>query len=199
MNRDQWNRRYASHELLWSAGPNQFIEAELASLPPGPALDLAAGEGRNAIWLAGRGWRVHAVDFSDVALDRGRRLAGERGARIEWEQADLTVWSPAARAYDLVVVAYLHLPWDPMRSVLRRAADAVAPGGTFLLVGHDRRNLTEGYGGPSFAEALYGPGDVSAELGDLRIERADTVERRVAVDGGERVALDVLVRARRER
>ncbi|MFL6133228.1 MAG: class I SAM-dependent methyltransferase, partial [Nocardioidaceae bacterium] len=67
-----WDERYAASELIWSATPNRFVEAELTSLPPGRAVDLAAGEGRNALWLADRGWHVTAVDFSLAGLDKGR-------------------------------------------------------------------------------------------------------------------------------
>ena len=77
MDAEAWNERYRTSELMWSAGPNQFVEAELADLAPGRAVDLAAGEGRNAIWLARRGWQVTAVDFSQVALDKGRAIAGD--------------------------------------------------------------------------------------------------------------------------
>jgi ubiquinone/menaquinone biosynthesis C-methylase UbiE len=71
----EWDRRYAAAELVWTAEPNRFAVAELQDLPPGRALDVAAGEGRNAVWLASRGWQVTAVDFSAAGLDKGRRLA----------------------------------------------------------------------------------------------------------------------------
>jgi 2-polyprenyl-3-methyl-5-hydroxy-6-metoxy-1,4-benzoquinol methylase len=67
--REDWNARYAASELLWTAEPNRLFAAEIAGLEPGRALDLACGEGRNAVWLAEQGWRVTAVDFSDVALE----------------------------------------------------------------------------------------------------------------------------------
>lgn len=75
MEATEWDRRYAEQELVWSAGPNQFLVEEAAGLAPGRALDVAAGEGRNAVWLAERGWRVTAVDFSTVGIDKGRRIA----------------------------------------------------------------------------------------------------------------------------
>lgn len=189
MNSEDWNRRYAETELVWSAGPNRFLAAEAADLPPGRALDLACGEGRNAIWLAERGWQVTAVDFSEVAVEKGRK----RNGAIDFQVADLLAWEPAEAAYDLAIVFYLQLPADELRVVLDRAARAVAPGGTFLLVGHDLRNLTEGHGGPKDAAVLYTPEDVVAALGDLEVERAETVERPV----DDAVALDVLVRASR--
>ena len=87
MDAKAWDERYADSELVWSVEPNQFVAAECADLPPGRALDLAAGEGRNAIWLARRGWDVTAVDFSQAGLDKGRRLAGELA--IEWVCGDV--------------------------------------------------------------------------------------------------------------
>ncbi len=195
VDQSDWNQRYRSTELLWSAGPNQFVVPELSDLPPGRALDLAAGEGRNSIWLASRGWQVTAVDFADVAVQRGRAWAERIGVQVDWLVADLTGYVPATQAYDLVLLAYLQLPWPSMQQVLGRAADAVAPGGTLLLVGHDTRNLAEGYGGPKSTEFLYSPEAVSAGLRGLTIVRAATVPRKVETDQGPRVALDCLVRA----
>jgi SAM-dependent methyltransferase len=203
-----WDERYAASELVWSVGPNQFIEAECADLSPGRALDLAAGEGRNAIWLARRGWEVTAVDFSQVALDKGRTLAGD--VDVEWVCADATTWTPAD-SYDLVVIAYLQLPAHERREAVRHGFGALRSGGTFLLVGHDTTNLTEGTGGPQDARVLLTAEDVLADLAteELEIVLAGRVERVVAnpdedehgadEHGGvtERTAYDCLVRLRR--
>ena len=197
MDREGWNRRYAKTELLWSARQNRFLEAEAASLPPGRALDIACGEGRNAVWLAQRGWRVVGVDFSDVGLTKAKRLANERGVHVEWVQADVREYMPAAGAYDLVVVLYLHLPADDRHRVLTRTASAVAPGGTLLVVGHDASNPAEGHGGPQDPAILFTPGEVAGELAGLTIERAERVRRAIATAGGDAQAIDALVRAKR--
>jgi len=198
MDASQWNDRYRDSELVWSAGPNQFVEAICADLPPGRSIDLAAGEGRNALWLAERGWHSTAVDFSDVAIDKMRRIAERRGVDLTGEVADLTTYEPVAAAYDLVLFNYLQLPADQLDPILTRAAGAVAPGGTFLLVNHDLANLDGGYGGPQSPAVLTTPEQVVAAIGDeLVIERAEIVERRVQTADGERVALDTLVLARR--
>ena len=147
--RDKWNRRYAEDDRIHStAVPNQFFVAEAADLSPGRALDLACGAGRNAVWLAERGWQVTAVDFSGVALSMARALAASRGVGVEWMEADVVEWSPPPGVYDLVAVLYLQLPADERRIVLRHAAAAVRPGGTLLVVGHDLLNLTEGWEDP---------------------------------------------------
>ena len=199
MGREEWNRRYARNELIWTAQPNRFLVAETAGLPPGRALDIACGEGRNAVWLAEQGWRVTGVDFSDTALDKAHRLAGARGVEAEWEQADLLEYRPEARAYDLVILFYLQLPETERRPVVRAAAEAVAPGGTLLLVAHDSSNLEHGHGGPQHPAVLYTAAAVAADLDGtgLEIERAEVVERPVETPEGERTALDALVSARR--
>ena len=166
-------------------------------LAPGRALDIACGEGRNAVWLAEHGWRVTAVDLSSVGLAKARQLAAARGVEIELVHADVLAWDPEPRAFDLVAVIYLQLPHDELAAALERASDAVAPGGTLLVLGHDTTNLTDGHGGPRDASVLFTPEDVIASLAGLDVERAEKVRRTVALDGGEAVAIDALVRARR--
>ena len=195
MRREDWDRRYAEKDLLWSATPNRFLVAEVSDLVPGRALDLACGEGRNAVWLASLGWQVTAVDFSEVAIAKGKERASQEAVDVDFRACDLLDFEPEAGAFDLVLVLYLQLPADERRQVLAKAASAVAPGGTFFLVGHDLRNLAEGVGGPSDPGVLYTPGDIVAELAGLEVEKAETVLR--DVDDADRPALDALVRARR--
>lgn len=197
--REDWNARYAGKELVWTAEPNRLFAAEVEALEPGRALDLACGEGRNAVWLAEKGWRVTAVDFSDVALAKAERLAASRGVEIEWVLADVLDYEPERRAFDLVALLYLQLPHDELVQAVRSAADAVAPGGTLLVIGHDTTNLTEGHGGPKDASVLFSPEDVVSHVGDLLVERAERVRRSVGVDDGEATAIDAFVRARRPR
>ncbi|MBK9739830.1 MAG: class I SAM-dependent methyltransferase [Actinobacteria bacterium] len=199
MDSSHWDERYAASDLVWSATPNMWVEQLTADLTPGTAVDLAGGEGRNALWLAERGWQATVVDFSQVALDRAQQWAAERlGAdahRLRTEQADLLAYAPPARAYDLVLVVYLQVPADQRRPVMRAAAEAVAPGGRLLIVAHDTENLSRGVGGPQAPEVLYSPADLLADLAGtgLTIDRAETVERPVQSEAGLRQALDALV------
>jgi hypothetical protein len=141
-----------------------------------------------------------AVDFAAVALERGRAKATEDptlARRIEWVTADLRTFSPEPEAFDLVLLSYIHLPADERAGLLRRAATGLAVGGTLLVVGHARRNATDGVGGPGDVDRLFEPADLIADLqgSGLRVEVAE--ERLRPVDGSERPAIDVLVRARR--
>lgn len=199
MNREDWNARYAAGGLLWGVQPNRFVAAEVEELTPGRALDLACGEGRNAIWLAERGWQVRGVDYSDVAIDRARALAEERGVEpdIELEVGDVLTVPLEVEAFDLVLVAYVQLPPSERELLVERAAEAVAPGGTLLLVGHHERNLSEGTGGPSDPSRLWATGEIVGQLEalGLAVARADEVLR--DVEGVPRPAIDVVVRATR--
>jgi len=197
----QWDERYASSEFTWSTQPNQFVAAELAGLPPGRALDLAAGEGRNTVWLAERGWHVTAVDFSRVGLDKGRKLSAARGVdedRVTWIVADLHDYQPEPAGFDLVLIAYAQVAPDLRAALLGRASAAVAAGGTMFVVGHDLTNLTEGAGGPQYPEVLYTPELITAGMAGLRVLRAERVRRAVQQDGAPATAIDTLVRAVRE-
>jgi len=194
-----WDLRYGGRELIWTAEPNRFLAAAAADLQPGRALDLACGEGRNAVWLAERGWQVTGVDFSQVGIDKGEVLARERGVSVRWVCADLVEHVPPPAAFDLVAILYLHLAPATTSMVLRRAAAAVASGGTLLVVGHDPTNIDEGHGGPQNPAILMGPDEIADALSELVIERAERVRRAVASAQEDVYAIDALVRALRPR
>jgi 2-polyprenyl-3-methyl-5-hydroxy-6-metoxy-1,4-benzoquinol methylase len=190
MDAEAWDARYAASERVWSEQPNHWVVGLVEGLPAGTALDLGAGEGRNSLWLAENGWRVTAVDFSSVAIDRGREAPG--GSRVDWQVADVTTYAPD-RAFDLVLVCYLHLPRPVMRDVLARAASWVAPRGHLVVVGHDVRNLSHGVGGPQDADRLHDTDLYAGIAQGLVVDRLEQVER----DTPQGTAIDVVLRAAR--
>ncbi|MEI8333574.1 MAG: class I SAM-dependent methyltransferase [Chloroflexota bacterium] len=193
---EMWDERHAAREPIESPEPDPTLVEEIGPLAPGGALDLGAGDGRNAVWLAQQGWHVTAVDFSQVALDRGRALAEREGVDVDWVRADLLAWTPPSRAFDLVCLVYIHLPREERRLVYARAAEAVAPGGSLLVVAHDRTNLDQGGPGPQDPAVLFTAEEVAADLPDLVVARAETVTR--PLDAG-RLAIDAVMRAVRPR
>jgi SAM-dependent methyltransferase len=193
MDRDSWDRRYSQAELVWSADPNQFFAAEVAPLAPGRALDLGTGEGRNAIWLAERGWDTTAVDFSGAGIEKARALASSRGCSVTWIVEDLLTFRPAHRAFDLVALLYIHLPAVQRRHVLISAVAALAPAGRLVVVGHDTSNLIAGVGGPQDRSILFTPEEIVADLVGLDIVRSQKALRHVSTADGERDAIDALV------
>lgn len=190
-----WDERHASQDPIESRDADPTLVDEATALTPGTALDLGAGDGRNAVWLAEHGWRVTAVDFSAVALDRGRALATTAGVDVDWWLADLLEWTPPAEAFDLVALLFIHLPPEERRQVYLRAAAAVAAGGTLLIVGHDRSNLADGVGGPRDPDVLFTPDEIVGDLADgFTVERADVVRRATPTDPAP---LDAVIRATR--
>lgn len=201
MDSRDWDAHYDEHDHGWGVEPNRFVREQCQRLPVGDAVDLACGEGRNALWLARLGWRVTGIDFSTVAVARASQRAAEGprlvAVRLRWQVADVTTLPLRAASFDLAVISYLHLPPAKRDPLLTRVAVGLRPGGHVVLVGHDARNLAEGVSGPRDPALLYEPGHLrrllSSECG-LTVEVARTAERPTP-DG---VALDTVVRARRD-
>lgn len=188
----EWDSRYAGSDRVWSAAPNAWVATTIRGWFTGRALDLGAGEGRHAVWLAALGWQVTAVDFSSVGIERGRRGAKEVGVEVDWVVADVQSWAPpAGETFDLVLVAYLHLDDD----VLARARAWLAPGGALVVLGHSLRNLTEGVGGPQDPRLLHTEAEYRTASKGLVIEQLGEVVRHLP----EGDAFDLGLVARRPR
>lgn len=135
---EAWEARYAEKSQIWSGKPNVALTDVVKDFTPGRALELACGEGADAIWLAEQGWIVHAVDISPTAIQRGRVQAEKVGVdkSISFEVADLTDWV-ANGEFDLVTAIFLHSKSELNRNqILKNALGALAPGGALLIVGH---------------------------------------------------------------
>ncbi|MDA8278964.1 MAG: class I SAM-dependent methyltransferase [Actinomycetota bacterium] len=173
-----WNERFAG--TVWPAEPDQTLVELVSPLPPGRALDLGCGPGRNAIWLARRGWRVTGVDASSVGLSQAEARARDAGVTLELVEADVLAYVPPATSFDLVVVANLHFSPGEREEFFSRAAAAVAPGGHVYIVGHHLDSL--GRAGPPVPERLYTEALLTTLLAPLAVD----VRRheRPAADGG---------------
>jgi len=199
-----WEDRYRSSEALWSGNPNPQLVTSAAGLTPGAALDVGCGEGADAIWLAGGGWRVTAIDISTVALERGaahaRQVSIEAAEHITWLHVDLTTWVPPASTFDLVSAQFMQPPVDQREALHRRLAASVSPGGHLLVVGHHPTDLQTTVPRPPVAELFFTPADVVAILDP---ERWDVVvsearaRQTLDPDGRMTTIHDTVVLARR--
>lgn len=173
-----WDERYAEaggskHEHSLTEGPDPTVAEVVSALTPGRALDVAAGRGRHAIWLAEHGWQVTAVDWSHVGLDLGRTHDHATHNTIDWVVADVTTWEPDDPAYDLVVCAFVHL--DP--AIYTRIRTWLKPGAHLVVVGHSLRNLSDGVGGPTNPAYLHTLDQLRTIADGLTIERLTELER----------------------
>jgi SAM-dependent methyltransferase len=185
----EWDQRYREADRLWSATPNLFVEDRLRHRAPGRGLDLAAGEGRNAIWLASLGWQMTAVDFSAVGVSRG---SGQSDA-VEFVVADVLVWDPETD-FDLILIAYLHLGQAEFQRVVQRAREWLCPGGELFMIGHHTSNIESGWGGPQYPEILWDVPAVLEWLEGMTVIESEVVRRPVETDEGRRYARDALIR-----
>lgn len=200
---EYWEDFYRERDHVWSGKPNPLLVREVAALPPGTALDLGCGEGGDAIWLAERGWRVTAVDVSAIALGRAAAHAADAGVDIVWARHDLSQTFPAG-LFDLVSAQFFHsvvAPPGEREKTLRRAADAVAPGGLLLVVGHagwptwlEQEHRPFEYAFPTTREVLDSLGP--PERWDVELE--DIVEHEMTgPEGQPGTRTDNLLRVRR--
>jgi SAM-dependent methyltransferase len=200
--RASWDRRWS--QALAEGGhavdrrpPNAHLLAEVADLRPGRALDAGAGHGSETLWLAERGWRVTAVDFSTTALEHARSRAEGLGVdvaeRVEWVAGDLATWSPPPERYDLVACLYVHVAGS-VPAMVGRLGAGVAAGGTLLLVGH--RPVDPATGAPTRAagQVQVAVDTALAALGPDRWEVLVAEDRPRAAAGS---GVDAVVRARR--
>lgn len=175
-----WDQRYAEAGFAYGTEPNDFLAAEAGRIRPGGrVLCLAEGEGRNAVYLAGLGLQVHAVDLSSVGLAKAAALARQRGVSLVTEVADLAAWEPGTACWDAVVSIWAHLPPGPRAALHRRVVHALAPGGLLLLEAYTPDQLRLDTGGPRVAEMMMTPETLRAELEGLVFERLETLEREV--------------------
>jgi 2-polyprenyl-3-methyl-5-hydroxy-6-metoxy-1,4-benzoquinol methylase len=194
-----WDRRYFGVEQIWSGNPNAQLVAEVSGLTPGTALDVGCGEGGDVIWLARQGWRVTGADFSANGLARAARHAEQAGVadQTDWWQVDARTFAAGERSYDLVTTHFLHPPDGGMVEVTRRLAEAVAPGGHLLVVGHAPSeaftHLTA-----SHRNAMFQPDDLLPGLPDsFEVLVAEQRPRTVTRGGKTLDILDSTLLARR--
>lgn len=202
-----WDERYGGSDRVWSGRPNQRLVEQVADLEPGTALDVACGEGADAVWLAKQGWRVTAVDVSEVALKKVAVHAEDEGVadrmRIGFYDA-LDDPRPAGRhTFDLVTVSFLHVPVEDFAPIYRGIADAVAPGGRLLVTAHHPHDVTSGARHDYGPGLLFEPDRVLAALhvdepgSPWQVEVADTPERVQQTADGPLEVRDTVVRLRR--
>ena len=200
---DMWDGMYRERPKIWSGNPNPQLVAEITGMEPGTALDLGCGEGADAIWLAKHGWKVTAMDVSAVALERAAGHAREAGLQesVNWQQQDLAEWTPEP-VFDLVSAQFLHSPLLPWRDSASKAAAAVAPGGTLLVVGHHPDGLAP-WSRHHETDMFYTPEELAEELGlehgpwsvGVLTSRERTIED---PDGNPATIMDTVLRATRK-
>ena len=195
-----WDQRYAGQSALWSGQPNGALVSEIRGLRPGRVLDVGCGEGADAVWLAGQGWDVTALEVSRVALDRAAREAELRGATVNWVHSGLVEAALPPESFDLVSAQYPALLRTAGNTAELALLQAVAPGGLLLAVHHPLPTAEEAEAHGIDLRDYVGLADVAALLDeDWRVEVHEARPRHVAEGAGAHHTEDVVLLARRLR
>lgn len=189
-----WNERYNTDQYIYGTGPNRFLAEHYQSISKGDVLCLAEGEGRNAVFLASQGYKVTAVDLSEVGLEKARRLAENRGVEVNWIHADLAEFDLGKNRWDGITAIFAHLPPAIRQRVHQGVVTALKPGGVFLLQAYRPEQLTFGTGGPSDKSMLINRQILQEELGDLRFSVLEEAERDI-IEGSHHTGRAAVVEA----
>lgn len=177
-----WDQRYAQPDYVFGTEPNDFLRARADVIPPGPVLCLAEGEGRNSVFLAGRGHAVSSVDIAAPGVEKTRRLAASRGVQVNAQVGDLATFDLGVARWSGIVAIFMHLPPDLRADLHRRAVRALAPGGVYLIEVYRPEQIGRGTGGPQQIELLPTLALLEQELAGLRTEHGVELDR-VVVEG----------------
>ncbi|NOR61503.1 MAG: methyltransferase domain-containing protein [Rhodobacteraceae bacterium] len=167
-----WDKRYSGKAFAYGTTPNDFLRAQAHNLPLGDVLSLGEGEGRNAVFLAGLGHKVSALDGSQVGLEKAQAFAKDQGVEIKTIHADLANYQIEENRWDVIVSIFCHLPPDIRRKTHRQIAAALRPGGCLILEAYTPQQLEYKTGGPPTAAMMMDLESLRAELGALEFEFA---------------------------
>ena len=195
-----WDQRYSGDDLAYGEAPNDFLSIMADQLPNfGHALDIGAGEGRNALFLASRGLNVLAIDQSVIGMQKAQRLAQERGLTLHTQAADLQDFDAEHNSFDVISSIFVHLPTTLRAAVHKRVAAWLKPGGLFLLEAYAPDQIERGTGGPKDPSLLASLESILGELDGLEIEHQAALVRNVSegrFHTGEASVVRVLARKR---
>jgi SAM-dependent methyltransferase len=174
-----WDERYSEEGYIYGTEPNDFLAENYQRIPKGKVLCLADGEGRNSVFLAEQGYTVTAVDASSVGIEKGKRLAADRGVQVESIHADLAEFTIEPGCWQGVVSIFAHVPPPVRQRIHRQVVESLLPGGVLLLEAYTPKQLELGTGGPPVPELTMDLQRLEAELPGLNFELAQEMERDV--------------------
>ncbi len=150
-----WNERYRSSEYVYGIGPNQFLSAQLETIPSGKILFPCEGEGRNAVCAAQLGWETLAFDFSKEGKTKAMQLAAEKQVSITYHVSDAKTVTYPEESFDVIALIYSHFPIEIRRNIHRKMIKWLKPGGILLLEAFNPMQLKNTSGGPKDLSMLY--------------------------------------------
>lgn len=189
-----WDERYSAEEYIYGKTPNKFLAENYDVIPKGNVLSLAEGEGRNAVFLAKQGYRVTAVDASQVGLQKAGKLAQENGVSVELIHADLADFDIGENKWDGIVSIFCPLPSALRKELHKKVVAGLKPNGVFLVEAYTPEQLKYRTGGGNSADLMTTKESLNLELNRLTFKRLVALERDV-IEGIYHTGLAAVVQA----
>jgi SAM-dependent methyltransferase len=189
-----WDERYSAEEYAYGTTPNDFLVANVSSIPKGKVLSIAEGEGRNAVFLAKQGYDVTAVDGSLVGLDKARKLAEENYVDIEFIHADLADYDLGENKWDAIVSIFCPLPSWLRKELYKKVVAALKQNGVFLLEAYTPNQLKHSTGGGHSVDVMQSKESLKLELGSMKFKHLVELEREV-IEGVYHTGIGSVVQA----
>ncbi len=187
-----WDERYSAQHYIYGTTPNRFLEDNVKFIPPGKVLSLAEGEGRNAVFLAKRGYFVTAVDASVVGLQKAKKLAKNNNVNIEFIHADLDQYDIGKNKWDAIISIFCPLPSLLRQKVHKGIVAGLKKNGVLLLEAYTPDQLKHGTGGGTSADLMMTKESLSFEFGDFKFMHLQEVEREI-IEGTHHTGIGAVV------
>ena len=197
-----WNEKFAAtDELVYTKTVNRFVKQYCEDLTKGKMIDLAGGEGRNAIFFAEKGWQVENIDISSLGLTKFLKFADERGVseKVFANCADATGFESVLTPVDLGVVAYLQLEVNDLADALDCLIENIRKGGVLFGVWHSRANLGSDYSGQQNPDLLADIDEISEIMADqpVEIEVLENLEGQIQTKDGLKPSITLVLKAKK--
>jgi SAM-dependent methyltransferase len=183
--RKRWDKRFERKEFALGKEPNPFLKRHIHLLPEGKALDMATGEGRNAVFLAQHGFEVDAVDISEKGLKKARKLAREKGVKVNALLVDLDRYPIERDRYDLIANFYFL-----KRRLIPGIRKGLKKGGKVIFETYLLEHRTLATEGPKQAKYFLKPNEL---LGFFKTFRILFYREGIFKEGGRRKAVASLI------
>ena len=166
---DFWNDRYNKKDYLYGLQPNVFFKSQIVKYKPGNLFMPGDGEGRNSVYAASLGWKVDAVDFSSVAIEKARKLSGSFNLQINYEIEDLNEYFPKKNFYDAASLIFVHLTPVVRKNLHAKLIDCLKLKGVIIIEVYEKKQIGKNSGGPQSAEMLYSIDELQNDFSNLQI------------------------------
>lgn len=189
-----WNEKYRTEQYIYGTKPNEFLAQNVNAIPKGRVLCLAEGEGRNAVFLAGQGYTVTAVDSSDVGIAKARSLAQENDVSVDFIHADLQDYELGNKKWDGIVSIFCHIPKHIRENLHKRVVESLKHNGVIVIEAYTPDQLRHDTGGPPTVDLMMTSEILARELNGLKFHHLKELEREV-VEGTRHTGLGAVVQA----